>query len=421
MQTKNIAYNPLPFQELFQQSTKPKVYMSAGYGAGKTYSLCMKILQLININKPYDGGIVCPTIKMFKRDVLPTLKEILSENGIYYKYNKSDSFFYFPTMGVTVYVFHGEDHGASIRGPNLAWMAINECSLISKPTFDAAIARVRVKGAPLRQIAMSGTPEEFNWIYEYFVEDPRADTDLIFGDMRLNFHNADDYAQMLIESYDKVMVEAYVEGKFVNLTGNRALYAFDRMKHVKPVERIEDAEVWVTMDFNVTPMSAVLWNPMPSYNRKGGWLRAFDEIKINSSNTYEFSNTLRQKLGTQRDGIAIFPDPTGKNKSTKTKDKSDFDILRQYGFDDIRAKSKLSVRDCLNAANNLLDKDAIIIDPKCKNFIADCEQVIIKPGTFDIEKKDLRRTHWLDGFKAMADYEFPVVKSRSSVYERQAR
>ena len=28
---------------------------------------------------------------------------------------------------------------------------------------------------------MSGTPEGFNWSYDYFVEDPRQDTDLIFG------------------------------------------------------------------------------------------------------------------------------------------------------------------------------------------------------------------------------------------------
>ncbi|MEK6706396.1 MAG: hypothetical protein AABZ06_11475 [Bdellovibrionota bacterium] len=130
-------------------------------------------------------------------------------------------------------------------------MVINEVTLISKAAFDAALARVRLKSAALRQIAMSGTPESFNWVYEYFVENPRDDTDLFFGDVRKNTHVAADYVPNLMASYDSVMVEQYVEGKFVNLTGKRAAYAFSRQIHTAPdVERIEHAPILVSLDFS---------------------------------------------------------------------------------------------------------------------------------------------------------------------------
>jgi len=419
MSERTIKYKPLSFQRRFRDSIKPKVFLSAGYGAGKTYSLCMKMIDLMYMNRPHPGGVLCPTLKMFKRDVLPTFKEILLENDIPYTYHKTDYYFYFPTFGSQIYVFHGEDHGASIRGPNLAWMAINEVTIISKDTFNAAIARVRIKEAKQRQIVMSGTPEGFNWSYEYFVENDRKDTDLIYGDVRLNTHIADDYVEMLESSYDKQLIEQYVEGKFVNFSGNQAVYAFDRKKHTGEVKREPWCTTWVSMDFNVNPMSGVLWQYIPSKPKHR--LQAFDEIKLNGSNTYEFCEILKKKIGGITDGITIYPDPAGRALTTKTRGTNDFDILKQYGFNDIKFKVKFLVRNQLNALNNMFDKDMIFISKTCKNLIADLEQCIIKQGTTEIDKSDPKRTHWLDGLKNMVDYEFPLRRPRTGAYERRFR
>lgn len=419
--SREIFYNPLAYQDQFHESRKPKVYLSAGYGAGKTYSLCMKMFYLMALNRGLAGGLLAPTLKMFKRDVLPTIREICEDNGIPYKYHKTDSYFYFPDTKSTVYVFHGEDDGQSIRGPNLAFMLINEVTLISKATFDAAIARVRVKTAGLLQVAMSGTPEGFNWAYDYFVEAQRNDTDLIFGDMRLNTHINDAYAQTLIDSYDKLLAEQYVQGKFVNLVGNRAVYSFDRHRHTAAdIEKIPYAPVWVSMDFNVNPMSGVLWNRMPLGS--GVLLRAFDEISIDGSNTDEFCEVLKTKISPD-DDVTIYPDPAGQAGSTKSKGKSDIDILKQHGFTDIKMKSRIiSVRDCLNSLNRLFDRNHIVVNTKkCKSFISDLEQCIIKPGSHEIDKRDPRRSHWLDGAKNMADYEFPVRKPSTGLREQRIR
>lgn len=409
--TGTIVYNPLPYQELFHEARKPNAYLSAGYGAGKTHSLCMKAFALMNENMGLPGGILCPTLKMFKRDVLPNFREICDDNQIIMGFHKTDNVFEFPQTGSIIYVFHSEDDGHSIRGPNLAFGLINEVTLVTKAAFDAFLARVRLKKAKLRQVAMSGTPEGFGWTYEYFIEKPRDDTDLIFGDMRLNTHIAEDYAKRLMESYDEKMIEQYVGGKFVNLTGNRAAWAFDRQTHVKPCTRDPELPIWISCDFNVYPMTATIWQRCGA--RDNVWLRALDEVYINASaDTWELADTIWHQLGgkeKQDCEIVIFPDPAGQARSTKSRHLTDIDILKQSGFKDIRFRSRIkSVRDCLNALNNLLSKGRIVIDPKCKNLIADLERCILKSGGLEIDKSDGKRGHLLDGVKNMAEYEFGI-------------
>lgn len=417
----HIEYNPFTYQIKFRDSTKPKVYLSTGFGGGKTYSLCMKGFRLMNLNRVMPGGILCPTLKMYKRDVLPTMKEIIAENNIPYSYNKTDMQWYFPDAEAIIYVFHSEDEGASIRGPNLAWGLINEVTLVDRMAFLAFIARIRLKKAKLRQLAMSGTPEGFNWNYEYFVEKPRDDTDLIFGNCEDNTYNADDYIPMLRDSYDPLMQEQYIEGKFVNLTGKRCAYAFDRFKHTdNSITPLYDYPVLVSIDFNVSPMAAVLWNRVPyglrGPNRGKIWdhdLRAFDEIKIESSNTYELAQALKEKTS-KASQVILYPDPAGASRSTKgSLNVTDIDILSQAGFSDIRYNRKISVRDSLNATNNMFSKNRIKINAKaCPNFVADCEQVVFREGVFEMDKSNSKRTHWIDGGKNMISYEFPVRTGR---------
>lgn len=411
----NIYYKPFTFQEQFHDAVKPNVYLSAGFGAGKTYSLIMKMFKLCNENYGLPGGFLVPTLKMFKRDVLPTVREICHDNNILYKFHKQDFYFYFPDTQTIIYVFHSEDDGDSIRGPNLAFGLINEVTLCSKGAFHAFQSRVRLKKAKLKQIAMSGTPESFNWAYDYFVEEPRQDTDFIFGDMRLNTEIADDYAARLMESYDPRMVEQYVEGKFVSLSGNQALYAFNRQRHASDdIERIEDAPIWISLDFNVDPMAATLWNPMPRTHKI--WLRGFDQIKITgSADTYLMCQAIKEKVGKENlDLVTIYPDPAGKARSTKVKKsmpQSDLAILEHEGFNVLKYKTRLSVRDCLNASNNLFAKDRVRVDRKrCKDFVSDAEQCKLMDGVLQIDKQNQKRSHWLDGFKNMADYEYPVAR-----------
>lgn len=364
----------------------------------------------MNENRGLPGGLLCPTIKMAKRDVIPIIIEICHQNNIPFRHHKTDSYFYFPATRSKIFIFHGEDDGYSIRGPNLAFMLINEVTLINQATFNSAISRIRLKKAKLRQCAMSGSPEGFTWHYEYFIEKPRDDTDVIYGDVRQNTYLAPDYVKMLYESYDETTAQQFVEGKFVNLTGKRAAWSFDRQKHVGKCERDQELPIWVSCDFNVYPMTATIWQRCGARDKV--WLRALDEIYINSSaDTWELADAIWDRLGgkTQNCEVVIYPDPAGQARSTKSRHLTDIDILKQSGFRDIKFRSRIkSVRDCLNALNNMFSKGRVQIDPKCKNLIADFERCTIKQGGLEIDKSDIKRGHLLDGAKNMMEYEFGI-------------
>lgn len=418
-----IAFEPLVHQKQFMDDLQTKfLYMSGGYGSGKTYALCMKLLQLMSLNYGLPGGLTAPNTKMLKRDVIPTFREICGEHGIQFKYNKADGELHFPETKTVIYLYHGEDDGASIGGANLAFMGINEASRCSWNTAQAAFARVRLKNAPCPQIPMSGTPEEFNWVYKKLIENPMNGSRMIYGNSRDNFHTGDWYVDMLVDSYDEQARQQYVEGKYMPRTGNRFLHSFDRFKHMtEKAERVPGAEVWVCVDFNVHPMAATLISYVPASRVK---LRVFDEIRIAGADTYELADAIKDKVGDKWKEAHLYPDPAGTARKTSSRDlQSDIKILGSEGFqvDHIHYKNKIVLKDTYHAANNLFDKMSVAVHPRCKEFVSDAEQCKLKEGAFEMFKGDLQRTHWLDGFKNMADYMFPVVKSYTEIANRRIR
>lgn len=408
-----IHYEKLGYQNEFHESTASNVLLSTGYGGGKTYSLVMKMLRLMNINRGVPGGLLCPNLKMFRRDVLPTIKQICRENNIPYKYRRMDQELIFPITRTKVMIFHSEDDGESIKGPNLGWGVINEVTLCTRGAFDAFLSRMRVKETALPQIAMSGTPEGFNWVYDDFVSTARPDTQVIYGDMRDNKFVLSGYADRLWNTFDEKSREMYVSGKFVNLTGMSALHAFNRAKHCTKVERDERLPVWVGVDFNVDPMAASFWNPVPVGDGKIK-LRGFGELKLRNADTAHLCRAIQEKLG-GTNNVVIFPDPAGKARQTRSHH-SDIMILEDHGFTDLRYKSRISsVRDAVNASNGMIDRDLIELDAsKMPETVKDFEQVSWKNGVFEFDKSNRDRTHWLDGFKNMVDFEFPVGEGRGT-------
>ena len=64
----------------------------------------------------------------------------------------------------------------------------------------------------------------------------------------------------------------------------------------------------------------------------------------------------------------------------------------------------------MNSVNALFDKDSILVNPICKNLIADLEQIKWKDSGFEFDKSNTKRSHWLDGMKDMIIYKYPSIK-----------
>lgn len=393
-----------------------------GYGSGKTHALVIKMFQLMDANPGLPGGLLCPDKVMFNRDVYPIIVNMCAESGIDFKYRNSGGKWemYFPTTKSTVYIFHGMAKGLNIRGPNLAWFVINEITLLDHASYMAAVGRVRLPQAAMPQIAGSGTPEDFNWAYDNYVDKPIPGASVYYADSRKNIHTRKGYVDMLVGSYDEQGVEQYVKGRWVPVGGKAAIYQFDRRIHrVKEVPDLPH-EVWIGCDFNVYPMAATIYHYIPTHPIP---LWGVDEINLHGADTEQLCDAIADKVGMGWQRAKIFPDAMGgrQRHSAAKGGITDLSIMESYGFKDLRYELNYSVRDQLNACNAFVKKGYVRWHERCEETIRDLERVKLKVGGHELDKSDAMRTHWLDSFKNLIHVQFPVVKSYTETTSKRFR
>lgn len=194
---------------------------------------------------------------------------------------------------------------------------------------------------------------------------------------------------------------------FETMSG-RVYYPFDRAEHVGNYNFNPALPIWVGVDFNIDPMSAVIFQPQPN-----GELWAVDEIVRFGSNTDEICEELDKRFWRYQSSITIYPDPAGGQRQ-HARGETDLDIFRQRGFKKIKHRRKHPlIADRVNAVNRMLRAaDGIVrmkIDSKCKHLITAFEQTIYKPGSRDVDK-DAGVEHSADAAGYCIDLEYPVRK-----------
>lgn len=417
MQKFRLTYNKNRHQKEFHNDIESRfLHLSTGFGGGKTFALCMKMLRLSMLNAPYHGGLVAPDFQEFKKDVLPEMEAILDRNRIPYNYHRTDHYFTFPWTKGRLYVASADK---PIRGPNWAYAGINEVTLIPLVKYKEVIGRVRVKGAKFPQICSVGTPEGYaSEYYDYMITNPPKGLRILYGstdDNKDNLHEF--YLDNLENAYDAKMIEAYRKGLWVNMAANLFYYSFNPAKNTRDTLKVEDFDQYhVSMDFNVDPFCATIWG----YD--GFSVYGLDEVELKGADGYNTENmitALKARGYTPKNSI-IYPDPAGRARSTKGI--PDNTILRNYGFE-VRVKSHApSFRQRQLNVNNLLDKGRIQIHPtKCKGMKRDFEGVEQDILTLEKSKKNVNLTHFSDGLDYMCDILFPFSGNARATVQTKIR
>lgn len=194
---------------------------------------------------------------------------------------------------------------------------------------------------------------------------------------------------------------------FESMSG-RVYYAFDRKEHIANIEFNPKLPIWVGMDFNIDPMSTVIFQPQPN-----GQVWAIDEIVQVSSNTDDICAELEKRYYKYQNQVTIYPDPAGSARQ-HARGESDLDIIREHGFKRIKVRRQHSaVADRVNAVNRLLKTASgeirLYISPKCKHLIDSFEQTLYIPGTRDVDKS-LGVEHSADAAGYCIELEFPLRK-----------
>lgn len=394
------------------------LHFSAGFGSGKSYALVMKMMQLSWLNKGYPGGFMVTDYTDFMRDIYPMVEEICDKHRISYHYHKTHHWYQFPWSKGKVYVVTAEK---KVRGPNWAFGLVNELTLIPFERFRDFIGRVRVKGAKAAQIATCGTPEGvLSGYYDFFIDRKTDNVKVVYGNTMDNEENLSPaYIESLKLAYDSKTLEAYMAGKFINMTGNQFYYAYrPEVNEDLSIRQLDNHSVHVFMDFNVQRMTATVWNLIQEENGQQ-FLRGFDEIVIPDNADTKLMCQALITRGYTPDITYIYPDPAGKARSTKGQ--PDTEIIKQAGFYNVRVRSAAPPmrRRQLNVCN-LLEKGKIKYNPKVmptmrKDFLL-VEQDKV---TLEKVKKNEELTHASDGLDYGCDILFPFsgYKPDSKVFK----
>ena len=390
--------NFLPHQKKWWELPNFIKLLVGGFGCGKTYIGALRSIYLSHLHRPHPGMYVSPTYQLGKRTIILTLNEIINRTGLNVSYNKTESEFVFNDWGGRFWIASG-DKPDSLRGPNLAWGAIDEPFIQDKMVLDILLSRIRVGEEKARELFLTGTPESLNWGYDLAMnDDNKHDIGYVVGKTVDNPYLGKDVFQRLWDAYTPELREAWLEGKFINMTTGRVYKPFTREKHVKHSDG--HGEICAGIDFNVDYMSAEI------FINGNGWVHFIDEIRLSSSNTFELADKLRIKYP----GIRVFPDPTGSGRRSSAT-KTDHQILRDAGFR-VRYRKQVPVLDRVNSFNLMLNQDRLTIEPDtCSHLIKDLDRVVFKNGDIDkTTEKEL--THASDAAGYGVEYLYTYIERK---------
>ena len=397
----------MPSQGAFHDCTARFKALCGPVGTGKSLALCVEALELAAINSGRLGLIGAPTLPMLRDATQRQFFDICERAGLRYEFNRADGRLTFLKNGSEV-LFRSLDNFERLRGPNLAWFGIDELTYTEPEAWLRLEARLRDPRA--KRLCGFGvfTPKGFDWVYRKFAAKQTKEYELIQATPFENHYVLDavpDFYERLRHSYDPRFYEQEVLGQFLNVRQGRAYYAFSRKEHVRETPYDPTLPIHWTWDFNVSPMCSLICQ------RQGNDIWVLDEIVLQTSSTPEVCREFMDRWGKHGTGpnrkLLIYGDASGAASRSVT-GRSDYHVIREFFRTepefDLRVQvppSNPPVRDRVNNVNarlvNAAGKRQVFIDPRCKELIADLEQVVYKPGSTQIDKEsDPARTHTSD-------------------------
>lgn len=348
----------VPQSKFLAMPHKFRAYV-AGYGSGKTWvgcdSLMIHCLRYPKIN----AGYFAPTYPQIRDIFYPTVEEVAFDCGLSVSINQSNKevHVYSGSRYRSTVICRSMDNPSSIVGFKIGHALCDEIDTMKREKAREAwrkiIARMRYKVDGLRNgIDVTTTPEGFQFVYEQFVKAVREKPELgkLYGLIQAStYDNAanlpDDYIASLKASYPPQLIEAYLNGQFVNLNSGTVYSNFDREENHTDAEMEHGEPLHIGMDFNVLKMAAVV------YVIRDGNPYAVAEL-TDVRDTPTMADLLKERYAGR--AITIYPDASGQNRSSKNWSQSDISILKQAGFVIRVDSTNPSVKDRVNSTQAML-------------------------------------------------------------------
>ncbi len=395
-------------QERFLLSEAKHPAFVAGFGSGKSEIMAYSALGDAAHSSTALIGLYAPTYDLVRLITGPRICAKLEEQGIPHKWNKQENIVYTSWPRFGDFVMRTMDNPERIVGYETYRAHVDELDTLkienARKAWNQIIARNRQRPEgikrPFNRVSAYTTPEGFRFVYERWAKEVTEGYEYFQAATYSNPFLPDDYVDNLRASYPAKLIDAYIEGRFVNLTSGTVYRSYDRERN-RSREAIKQGEpLKIGMDFNVGNMAAKV------FVIRGDVWHCAEEI-TGGRDTPSVIETIKEKYAGHH--ITVYPDASGKSASSKGASLSDIGLLRQAGFI-VRAKeSNPRVKDRVLAVNKALEALKVMVNPDTAPSAARCleQQPYDKNGEPD---KSGGLDHDNDAFGYPIAYEMPVVK-----------
>ena len=344
----------------FEFISHPKKFSAfvGGYRSGKTFvgcvRMCINALEHPGIPQGYFAPTY-PQIADIFYDTMPVVAEafglfadiVPSKKRVYLRDNRGRC--------LSTIVCKSMEHPHRIVGFNIAHALVDEIDCMAIKKADSAWKKIIARMSTvwptraMNTIDVTTTPEGFNWVYRKFVKELAANPSqrplygIVHASTRQNAKNLPkDYIKSLRESYPANLVDAYIDGLFVNLTSGSVYPNFCRKQNHTDATIRPGEQLHIGMDFNINRMAAtvhVIRDGLPLLLEEATHLFDTPAMIVELKRRYPGHS------------ITVYPDASGKNRKSVSGSESDHSLLRAAGFMVMVNPSNPAVRDRVLAVN----------------------------------------------------------------------
>jgi phage terminase large subunit len=279
--------------------------------------------------------------------------------------------------------------------------------------FRKVLGRLRSKypdGSPNR-VMVTSTPEGFKALYKIFVKGKTDNHSLIHGSTYENAANLPEgYIDALVASYPPQLIQAYLNGQFVNLTSGRVYPNFTRQDNHADVTPREGETLHVGMDFNVNFGASAI------HVIRDGKAYAVDEIH-NAYDTEAQLDALKERY--PKNPVFVYPDASGKNRKSSNTTQTDIYLIQQAGFKIMVDNANPPIKTRVHAFNGMIlngkgERRYFVNVNRCPNLTEALEAQIY--DSTNMPDKAMGFDHITDAAVYFIHQRFPVLANTPTLH-----
>lgn len=375
------------FFSMVDESSESTFFWLAARKSGKSYSIFLYILQFIakyrNLGRPIVVRWIFPSIKLAK-DVVPALWKELKNSipeDMWPRYNKSEGKFIFP-WGAEICLGGGlPENQDNNRGPYMSLLVLDECAFFDGPTFTSFINGVLKPQATMysdivKYLYITTPPDTLD--HPAFTEvlascngKSTSKVSTIYDNMFLT----EAAIAKIAEDLGGVDSEAFRREYMCELiakSDRRVCPEFKRDIHVAETEPLErDPHTgeypkyagFVSVDYGIKDFCGIL---CAYYDHIENQLVITHEHLEKAMGLRKLNNTL---ISFQDD---MQPYCETIDVTVDAFEQSAFELRHEYMLT-FRRPTKAKVEDQIGLVRNAFVNGRIVVDPRCKNLIAQLE------------------------------------------------